>query len=118
MKIWIWSLLLISTSAFASGKLQLKLGYSLNAEKLAPQAGFAIHEMLVGPMFYHQWTGLGKQPRVGEDSVLYMVSEHGLGVHIGNVSVSGGVKLQRADQANVGIDNDTLLYTKLETKLW
>ena len=103
---------------FASGKLQVKSGYSLETDKVAPQVGIAIYEKLLGKSFYRQWSGLGLQPRLGEDHVLYMVSEHALGVHMGDMTLSGGVKLQRASQDVIGINSDVVPFLSIETKLW
>lgn len=110
--------LLMSSFCFASGKLQIKSGYSLETKKLAPQLGLAVYEKLIGSTFYRQWSGLGLQPRLGEDHVLYMVSEHALGVHMGDVTASIGVKLQRASQDVIGIESDVVPFLSLETKLW
>lgn len=111
-------LLIIPTLSLASGKLQLKSGWSVETEKFVPQVGLAIYEPVFKSAFYRQWTGVGAQPRLFESHVIYMVSDHAAGVNIGKMSLSMGVKLQRASQELIGINSDAMLYTALEYKLW
>lgn len=111
-------LFIVGSTSFASGKLQLKPGYYMKAEKIGGQVGLSIWEPIGGGLNFSQWLGAGVQPRKLDDSVFYVVSETALGKWFGYTGVSMGYKFQHADQTVNDLISEHSVFLKLERKLW
>lgn len=118
MKKLIFALAIFPMFAYPSGKIQVKPGYFMKAEKFGGQLGISIWEPVFSSIKFTQWFGIGTQPRVMDDSVFYAVSETALGSWFGRTGIFIGYKFQHADKASNDLISEHSVFLKAEYQLW
>lgn len=107
------ALMLLSTSAFAGGKLQLNGNYRRDNKDFRPGVGLAVYQKIADGVAFNSWTGAGESSETGNN---WAVGKYGFDFDIGRTFVAGG-----GLQFDYSFDKKHLqdsVFMKLEYKIW
>jgi len=114
MKKLMLAMLLFSTSAFGSGKLQLQT--NVTDGNVRPQVGLAVWQPLMRNVALNSWTGYGSRPFEDKDSTHWLVLKNELQVGVGKAwTVAPGFEWQEDFTAQ---ESRNKFYVSLSYKLW
>lgn len=116
MKKLLLVLLFVSSTAFGSGKVSVQPNYWPHLNKVTPVVGLAIYEHISkGSVAYNSWTGLGDQPVLGKENVLWMTTKQEIEIYMGDLTVTPGIQINYIPETNDVLKN---VHVKVSAKLW
>lgn len=119
MKHLLLALLIAPALSLASGKIQVKPGYYIKAEKFGGQVGLSIYEPVFGGVAINQWIGVGTTPRPYDDSVFYAVSETSFEKWFGKVGAGVGYKFSHSSKSlDPGVLSEHCAFIRASYQLW
>lgn len=110
---------LVSGSAFASGKLVLEPRFMLNQERASPTAGLSIYEPLTKDrsLYLNSWTGIGEMPWIERGDIRWVTAKNTLEIPMFNwrfiLGFGGQINYNLEDK---GFTNS--VHARLVVKLW
>lgn len=115
MKKLVMMLLLLTSNAFASGKLQVQ-GNVTDGENVRPQVGFAIWHPLMKKVAFNSWTGWGVRPYDDQEDVNWLVAKNEVQLFLGKRwTVSPGFEWGHDFTSQQSLNK---FYVRADLKLW
>ncbi len=109
-------LFILSTSAFASGKLQVQPNYFVDSKKVTPMVGLSIYEKFGKKAAYNGWYGMGDQAFPDRQDVVWYSLRHAVDFYTPSpLVISPGVQSVIVDGQNKW---DNRIFVRLSYELW
>lgn len=104
---------LLSSHAFASGKLSVRPGYNVDSKHGKFMVGLSVYEKVHNDLFYNGWFGGGEyDPDLG---LTWYKTSQGIEAFFGRLSVGTGISYQYNPETKF---DQTELYTQASLVLW
>lgn len=104
---------LLSSHAFASGKLTVKPSYNVDEKHGKFMVGLAVYERIQPDLFYNGWFGGGEYDP--ENGFTWYKTSQGIEAYFGKLSVGTGLSYQYNPETKF---DQTELYTTASLSLW